>query len=425
LRASFQGEIPVRKRRGLHLRASGAAGAPLTLSVLDEKGNPAESVMSAVPLQTALKRPLTREVLLEHLGKLGGTPFEIASLEMMLDGDLILPVSELNRMRRALVEQLGHGSALAGNRTAGTLQSDPPEPVGLPAAHHDMPQVKPELFVLCRTHEQINAALEAKVARIYLDFEDIRLFPDAVARVRSHEGQTEIFLATPRIQKPGEAGYFKLIARAEPDGVLIRNLGAIDFFASAGLRMTGDFSLNVANPLSADFLMGSGLERLTVSYDLDIVQTIDLLRAAPPACFELTLHQHMPMFHMEHCVFAAFMSEGKSFLDCGRPCEKHAVKLRDRVGMEHPLKADVGCRNTLFNATPQTGAKFFGDLMQAGLRHYRVELLEEPAREAAQVIASYQALLRGTRDGGSLWRDLRAQSRLGVTSGTLGPDDKS
>ena len=183
--------------------------------------------------------------------------------------------------------------------------------------------------------------------------------------------------------------------------------------------MTGDFSLNVANQLTAEFLIQSGLEQVTISYDLNIEQVIALIRAAPPQWFEITLHQHMPMFHMEHCVFAAFMSKGSTFLDCGRPCEKHKVKLRDRVGMEHPLKADVGCRNTLFNATPQTGARFFEDLQRAGLRTYRVELLEEDRDESLHIISAYQKLLRGMRTGETLWRDLRAHSQLGVTSGTL------
>src|SRR5204862_7124420 len=147
------------------------------------------------------------------------------------------------------------------------------------------------------------------------------------------------------------------------DGVLFRNLCAIDYFHEhSTLRRIGDFSLNVANPLTAQYFIGKGLERLSISYDLNIEQVLDLLAAAPPEWFELTLHQHMPMFHMEHCVFAAFLSKGRTFLDCGRPCEKHSVRLRDRVGMEHPLKADVGCRNTLFNAVAQTGARFFPSL---------------------------------------------------------------
>jgi putative protease len=124
------------------------------------------------------------------------------------------------------------------------------------------------------------------------------------------------------------------------------------------------------------------------------------------------------MFHMEHCVFAAFLSNGKSFLDCGRPCDTHRVHLRDRVGIEHPLRADVGCRNTLFNAVPQTGARFFAQLAEAGLRDYRIELLEENATESCLVIRAYQALLAGEQAGGELWLALQAQSQLGVTRGT-------
>ena len=87
--------------------------------------------------------------------------------------------------------------------------------------------------------------------------------------------------------------------------------------------------------------------------------------------------------------------------------------------MEHPLRADVGCRNTLFNAVAQTGARFFRQLEAAGLRHWRIELLEESREDAEQAIRSYQSLLAGAQDGEELWRTLKAQSQLGVTRGTL------
>ena len=280
--------------------------------------------------------------------------------------------------------------------------------------------------------EQLDAALACGVETVYLDFEDIRRYKEGVAFVRGFRGggaagtfrdgvsQPRVFLATPRIQKAGEQGFFKLIESAAPDGVLIRNLGAVDFFCeNTALRRVGDFSLNVANPLTAQHFIGKGLEPVTVSYDLNIAQVLDLLAASPPEWFELTLHQHMPMFHMEHCVFAAFMSTGSSFLDCGRPCDRHRVHLRDRVGVRHPLRADVGCRNTLFNAVAQTGARFFDALIAAGLRAFRVELLEEDAAETRRVVGAYQALIAGESDGEGLWRELNAQSQLGVTRGTL------
>jgi putative protease len=201
--------------------------------------------------------------------------------------------------------------------------------------------------------------------------------------------------------------------------VLIRNLGALDHFRKSGLRRVGDFSLNVANPLTAELLMNEGLERVTVSYDLNAGQALDLLRAAPPSWFELTLHQHIPMFHMEHCVFAAFLSEGTDHTNCGRPCDRHRVELRDRVGLAHPLKADVGCRNTLFHAQAQSGASYFAEFRAMRPAAFRVELLLEDAAETERLVRGYQRLLAGEVTGPALVRELNLRNQLGVTKGTL------
>ena len=202
------------------------------------------------------------------------------------------------------------------------------------------------------------------------------------------------------------------------DGYLIRNYDHLEFFADT--RRRGDFSLNIANALAAEhFITRYQLEQLTASYDLDATQIAALLRSAPPSWFEITIHQHMPMFHMEHCVFCAFLSSGTDFRNCGRPCDTHDVKLRDRVGMEHPLKADAGCRNTLFNAKAQTGAEQVAEFLQLGARRFRIEFLNESAEEVAQTIAMYRRLLRGEVTGAELWRELKLKNQLGVTRGTM------
>ena len=182
----------------------------------------------------------------------------------------------------------------------------------------------------------------------------------------------------------------------------------------------GDFSLNVANPITAKLLRESArLDRLTVSYDLNISQVLHLLAETPPGWMELTLHQHMPMFHMEHCVFCVFLSSGTTYKDCGRPCEKHTVHLRDRVGQLHRLQADVGCRNTLFNGRAQTGARFLPQLLGSGLRHFRIELLDEDQTDALSTIRSYLDLLSGKISPTTLLDEIHATEKLGVTEGTL------
>jgi putative protease len=213
-----------------------------------------------------------------------------------------------------------------------------------------------------------------------------------------------------------------LVLAAAPDGILVRNHEHLRFFPAVApdLRLRGDFSLNVANPLSAEYYISKyKLERVTASYDLNVGQLESLLKGAPPVWFDLTLHQHMPMFHMEHCVFCAFLSKGKDYHDCGRPCDKHKVALRDRVGALLPLKADAGCRNTVFNNRAQTGAEFFDRLLSLGARHFRVEFVDESPEAVLRTVAAYDRLLRGEVSGAELWRELKLLNQLGVTRGQL------
>lgn len=404
----FSSDIP---KQPIAIKVEGCKGEPLRLTC---EGHIVESPTKLV---AAEQHPLTEKTLRAQLGRLGNTPYTLGELDVQVEGVVMLPLSALNRLRRALVHQLEETKA----EQAQSAEPPPlryidycpkPEPVTTPEQH--------DLRVLCRTMEQIEVALDRGIQTIYVDFEDIRRFRDAVALVRQH-GSASILLATPRIQKAGEAGYFKVIQKAQPDGVLIRNLGALYFFRDRDdLTLVGDFSLNVANQLTAQLLMQhTSMKHLTLSYDLNLEQALDVLRATPVSWFELVIHHHMPMFHMEHCVYCTFMSEGTDYRDCGRPCEKHTVHLRDRVGQLHPLQADVGCRNTLFNGRAQTAARFFDQLAETGLSRYRVELLDEKAVDAERCLVAYQDLLSGKTDGQQLWQDIGAMERLGVTEGTL------
>jgi len=144
-----------------------------------------------------------------------------------------------------------------------------------------------------------------------------------------------------------------------------------------------------------------------------------LIAATPPLWLEIVMHQHMPMFHMEHCVFCSILSPGTNKTNCGRPCDRHVVQLRDRVGKLHSLQADIACRNTLFNETPQSAADLVKSLIERGVGWFRVELLEENASKTTEVLSLYRQLLCGQINGGEVWRHLSAENRIGVTRGTL------
>jgi putative protease len=409
LRQTYSGPTP-QFRRPLDLEVHGHLGAPLTVIARDETGHVVQ-LASSMTLADAEKQPLTTERLREQLGRMGGTPFRLGRLENRLEGQVILPMSELNRLRRDLASQI---EELYARPQRWTLRESPARTAPL-AGDADVP---PRLIVLARNLEQLEAAIPFDVAAIYCEFEDPKKYREAVTRFRAARTASEIFVAPPRIFKAGEEWILKQVHSCEADGYLARNYDHLNFFADC--RRIGDFSFNVANGLAADYFKNRfKLERLTASYDLNIGQLEALLKSAPPQWFEITIHQHMPMFHMEHCVFCAFLSQGTDYTNCGRPCDKHQAQIRDRVGLEHPLKADAGCRNTVFNARAQTGAEHVARLLTLGARHFRIEFVNESAAETARVIARYQALLKGEITGAQLWRELKLQNQLGVTRGSV------
>jgi putative protease len=273
------------------------------------------------------------------------------------------------------------------------------------------------LRVLCRNLAQLDATIQAGATELYADFQDIREYAAAVQR--AHASGAVLYLATPRIQKPAEGPLFKHLLRHGADGILVRNLGGLRFYVERGVHVVADFSLNAANELTVDFYRQRGALRVTASYDLNREQLLDLVSAVPPQWLEVVIHQQMPMFHMEHCVFCAVLSPGTNRTNCGRPCDRHDVRLRDRIGMEHPLKADVGCRNTLYNAVPQSAAEHVAALLERGLWDFRIELLNETPGEARRTIQLYRDLLAGHISGREVWTRLKAANHVGVTRGPL------
>jgi putative protease len=425
IRQTFAGEAPKFQRR-LDISVHGGLGLPLTLIANDEEGHIARAD-STMPLALAEKQPLTMERLREQLGRLGGTPFQLGDLKNELAGSVLVPVSELNRLRRELVTELDRQRAEPKrwqlNESGATIA-----PL-VKSASGNNASTAAELIVLVRTLEQLEAAVRCGVTTVYCEFEDPKKYREAVtlfhtaygcaAPTGANDRSPSIWVAPPRIFKTGEEWILKQVRSSHADGYLVRNYEHLKFFAAD--RRRGDYSLNIANHLSADYFKNTfQLESVTASYDLNFPQLESLVQGASAGWFEVTIHQHMPMFHMEHCVFCAFLSAGTDYTNCGRPCDHHEVRLRDRVGAEHTLKADAGCRNTVFNSQTQTGAEYVERLLTLGVRQFRVEFLTEPAAEVENVIAKYRQLLRGEISGTQLWRELKLQNQLGVTRGQMG-----
>lgn len=414
-------------RLPLSASLTGTVGGTLTLAFTDPDDGTATATWPG-PLELATKRPTSPDEIREQLARLGDTAFELGQLVIDLPAGVLVPRSVLNDLRRQAAGELAERRinvckhAIPDAGALETLRAS----AACGFARGREAASGPALTVLVRTMEQLDAVLAwlppdnlPRPAAVYCDFEDLRRYKDAVPRARA--AGISIGLATLRILKPGEEGFQSPIVRAEPDIVLIRNLASITYFQETlpTATLVGDFSLNVANELTADLLIRSGLARLVPSYDLNWEQFASMVQRSTPDWFEPVLHQHMPMFHMEHCVFAAFLSTGTDHRDCGRPCDRHKVELRDRVGANFPVLPDTGCRNTVFNSVAQSGAEYVGRMRERGLTRFRIDLLREMPEQVGPLLDRYARVVAGLDDGRTTWRQLRALNQLGVTRGTL------
>ena len=423
VRAELQQGITV----ALHLRLSGVAGQRARLEGRSDRGQTAvvETDVPLGPTGGALDEATARA----QLCRLGGTPFHLGELTLALPSGVGLPLSALNRARRALVEALSV-SVPPGPELTGLAAGD----LLAAAAPSDRPPPPGGLQVLCRNLEQARAALAAGADGVYLDILELTGTGDAFRTLRS-EGAMSVGVAPPRIRKPGEEKIDRFLRGLGPASVLVRGLGALHELARDRAEpaapgtspprplAVGDFSLNVTNSLAAAAVLARGLDVFTPAFDLDASQLTQLLDGPFAAFAEVVVHHPMPLFHMEHCVFAALLSTGKDFRDCGRPCERHQLALRDRAGMAHPVEADVGCRNTVFHSAAQSAAELVPALAAAGVRRFRIELVRESRDEVAALVAGYRRLIDRRITAQALWRQLRdagaTRSGYGVVRGSL------
>jgi U32 family peptidase len=400
---------------------------PLVVTAKSEEGS-SVTVLSKVRLEPASKRALDESLLREHLGKLGGTAFHLDGVTLDASEPLFIPISELNSLRRECVEQLMALRTQAITRQTHQVTTKELSKLSIKTDAHNPSKkgfsslptqvTNSRLHVLVRTPEQLEAAIATKPESITLDYLELYGLKPSVEKVKAANIRCRV--ASPRILKPTEQNVLKFLLSLECD-ILVRSGGLLyDLQQLPNTpKLIGDFSLNAANVLSTQMFLGMGLSAITPTHDLNAQQTANLTERVDASRLEVIAYQHLPVFHTEHCVFCRFLSTGTDYTNCGHPCEKHRVALRDKQGRLHPVMADVGCRNTVFGAEAQTSAKHLELWLNAGLCDFRLEFVHESPEQVRCVIEAFQEALSGEKSFEWLNKELSKISPSGTTEGSL------
>lgn len=412
-----------KKRLPVFIRAEASLGKPLKVEYSD--GKHTVSAYSENVCEAAKSKGLNSLDLREELFALMGSPFRGEGFVCELDAEtpLFLPHRQIKELRQQLVKELTDLRIQNGATPVLPPQAQVMDWIASKKiAEGKVQGVK--LNLLLRDKGQVediaNAIkvgelLASRINLAILDFEFGLDFEPSLHLLRATG--LKVGIATTRILKPNEHRNVKHLLNLNPDAILARNLGAIQYLQANGYQgqILGDFSLNVANHLTAQYLLDKGISSVCLGYDLNHLQVSELIQAGQAERFEVTAYQYMPSFHMEHCVFAAFLSKGSSFKDCGKPCEKHDVKLKDQFGNWHQIKPDQECRNTMYNGTSQSAARYVKEWEALGLGYIRYEALKERGSELITKVQAHLDFISGKKDLASLIKDIGDVESYGLS----------
>lgn len=406
---------PISGRLPMHIRLEGQEGLPLTVTASVDGLENTFSVCSQSMLSPAQKRSLNAETAAEKFAELSGTPIHLEDCDGSgLQEGLFLPLSELKPMRRTLVEKIE--KALQNWKTATHNTEEKKQnaeicpfsalPAGTPLAESDRRSC---LSVLCRTAEQVRTALDMGIELIELE----AFRPDSISSLANlvrEKPEVSLHLAAPRIQKNGDERILEKLLELEPDGMLLRSIGSLEYLREEKAKgrkipaLHGDFSFNITNSYSADLFIRLGLSSFTASDDLDEehltaltaelqkMQKADRNGIFPADRMVVTLYRRLPAFHTQHCLYANLLTDGMDSRTCGQPCFKNDLYLVDRRQFAHPVRTDALCRNTVFSQTPVQRQKMLPALTKLGVINYRVELMDETAARTRSILSYYTKL---------------------------------
>lgn len=397
-------------------------------------------------IEKAQSKGVSDESLTEEFASLTGSIFKLKEIKInrtTTTENIFIPhrefkvlrqqlVSALTEKRQNQIEDTKHSNRMeissaelsdwmktkTRTRTSAEVVSSIERPVLLNVLLREKGQVKDVIDAIQ------NGSIDPKsLDTVTLDFEFGRDYQGSVEELRSIG--LKVGLATTRILKPNEYRNLKVLADLKPDSILVRNLGALHYLTKeqpGHFELRGDFSLNVTNHLTADYLLHKGLSSLCLSYDLNHNQVSYLLKNATAEKLEVTIFQYMPSFHMEHCVFASFLSQGSSYRDCGKPCEKHSVRLKDQFQNWHQIKADQECRNTMFNAKSQSACRYSDEWTHQGLGFVRYEALKERGDELIKKLSAHIQFIQKMISFDELVKEIGSIEFYGISEGQFGKE---
>lgn len=361
-------------------------------------------------VEAAKNQPLSSERIEKQLRKTGNTEFEWSNLIIHLEGDLFLPMQQLNELRRLGLQKLQDAicaqyrrevehDVRAKDKYASDKEAmSANEKVECDNKQRDGMQTNERIgcSVLVETMEQLQIALKHDlICRIYIDCNIVPQILRTLEHFREYfsyakEHQREVYFAMPHIFRADAVkeyeAYYGAFCELAMDGVLIRNYESYQFLKdhsyAGGIQL--DSNLYVMNSSAKGFWEKEGISDWTTPVELSYTELsqLDLQQG------EMIAYGHLPMMISAGCI-------KKTLGKCNHVPEK--TFLKDRLNHKYPVKNYCDfCYNIMYNDEPLVLYDQMDIILDLNPKRVRLQFTVESAEEMEQMLSYYEEALAGS-----------------------------
>lgn len=342
-------------------------------------------------VQEARKQPLSEAKIISQIKKSGNSPFDIREVKIDCLGQVFMPVSALNELRRLAIAAMeaelikSQGLAYEGRQAAIPQMTD---------RVNEKRSSKWKLHAAVLTKQQLLAALQMQMERIYVDYH--LLLEVGIGAIEKLCGEKKIkgqefFIAAPYVSREESDECLVKIRQALENGVfngvLIRNLEGLGYFEECLLpeQLVLDAGVYVWNRESVRFFEGR-VSEFYLPVECNAGEWKEIFSATDGRLNRSALiYGRLPMMITAGCICK---TEGK--------CRKISgfTVLKDRYEKMFPVYHDcISCYNVIYNSVPLSLHRMFREWAQPLC--CRMDFTVERGEETVEIINYFKKLASG------------------------------
>lgn len=338
---------------------------PAVLEIMDMDGRSVR-VESAMVCETARKTPLQEERIDAQLKKSGDTPFVFVQIVYQLDAQGILPIREINQMRRRALQMLEEQRRVIHKERRSLPAADKK-----PVASHQLPA----LCAVVHTEEQLKACLKEGLEMIFVENRSL------YERMKQYEN---VYQRMPRVMKDDYPIAFTML---QETGGLLKGQDGIC-----------DTSLNMTNSYTAAFLLTHGVSGVSFSLESSMEDCIKIKqsfceRYAVDAPFFYTVYSRDELMLSEYCPINSVICDSTK-RHCGLCKGSASYALVDVKKHRYPILCDEHCRTHILHYEVRNYIERIQEAEQHGIRNFLCTFTIEDESTCRRILRSCKEQLQ-------------------------------